>query len=169
MTLADKIVVLRSGRVEQVGTPLEVYDDPDNAFVAGFIGSPKMNFLPPSPRGRRRPFLVRLTEFDNVEVPFALANASSGSKFLVGVRPEHFARDGGVRLGVTLDVIEHLGGTSFGYARSDSERPLTIELRDRRGIEAGAKSNFGFDAARAFFSTARRVNGYGRARPTLEG
>jgi lactose/L-arabinose transport system ATP-binding protein len=150
MTLADKIVVLRSGRIEQVGTPLEVYDNPDNAFVAGFIGSPKMNFLPAvaagAPDGR---FLVRLTDFDNVEVPFALANAPAGSEFLVGVRPEHFARDGEVRLGVTLDVVEHLGGTSFGYARSDSERPLTIELRDRRGIETGARIELGFDAARA--------------------
>ena len=151
MTLADKIVVLRSGRVEQVGTPLEVYDDPDNAFVAGFIGSPKMNFLPAVAAGTRDgPFIARLTQFENVEVPFALVNASSGSEFLVGVRPEHFTKDGRVRLGVTLDVIEHLGGTSFGYARSDSDRPLTIELRDRRGIEAGAKVELGFDAARAF-------------------
>src|SRR6202042_1094882 len=53
LTLGAKIVVLRSGRVEQVGTPLEVYDNPDNAFVAGFIGSPKMNFLPPGPAGGR--------------------------------------------------------------------------------------------------------------------
>ena len=150
MTLADKIVVLRSGRVEQVGTPLEVYDNPDNAFVAGFIGSPKMNFLPAVGAGARDGrFMVRLTDFDNVDVPFALPNAPAGLEFLVGVRPEHFARDGEVRLGVTLDVVEHLGGTSFGYARSDSERPLTIELRDRRGIETGARIELGFDAARA--------------------
>ena len=150
MTLADKIVVLRSGRVEQVGTPLEVYDNPDNAFVAGFIGSPKMNFLPAVAAGARDGrFIVTLTDFDNVEVPFALTNAPAGSEFMVGVRPEHFARDGEVRLGVTLDVVEHLGGTSFGYARSDSERPLTIELRDRRGIETGARIELGFDAARA--------------------
>ena len=137
--------------MEQVGTPLEVYDDPDNAFVAGFIGSPKMNFLPAVAAGTRDGlFIVRLTQFENVEVPFALVNAPSGSEFLVGVRPEHFTKDGQVRLGVTLDVIEHLGGTSFGYARSDSDRPLTIELRDRRGIEAGAKVELGFDAARAF-------------------
>ena len=94
-------------------------------------------------------FIVRLTDFDNVEVPFALTNAPAGSEFLVGVRPEHFARDDEVRLGVTLDVVEHLGGTSFGYARSDSERPLTIELRDRRGIETGARIELGFDATRA--------------------
>ena len=66
------------------------------------------------------------------------------------MRPEHFAKDSEVRLGVTLDVIEHLGGTSFGYARSQSDRPLTIELRDRRDIETGAKVELGFDAARAF-------------------
>jgi lactose/L-arabinose transport system ATP-binding protein len=151
MTLADKIVVLRSGRVEHVGTPLDVYDNPDNAFVAGFIGSPKMNFLPAVAAGTRHGlFPVRLTQFENVEVPFALVNAPPGSEFLVGVRPEHFEKDGEVRLGVTLDIIEHLGGTSFGYSRSDSDRPLTIELRDRRGIEAGAKVELRFDAARAF-------------------
>ena len=109
-----------------------------------------MNFLPAVAAGARDGrFIVGLTDFDNVEVPFALANAPAGSEFLVGVRPEHFARDGEVRLGVTLDVVEHLGGTSFGYARSDSEQPLTIELRDRRGIETGARIELGFDAARA--------------------
>jgi lactose/L-arabinose transport system ATP-binding protein len=151
MTLADKIVVLRSGRVEQVGTPLEVYDDPDNAFVAGFIGSPKMNFLPAVAAGvRDGRFVTRLTEYESVEVPFTLRNPPAGSELLVGVRPEHFAKDGQVRLDVTLDVIEHLGGTSFGYARSESDRPLTIELRDRRGIEPGAKAEIGFDATQAF-------------------
>jgi lactose/L-arabinose transport system ATP-binding protein len=137
--------------VEQIGTPLEVYDHPDNAFVAGFIGSPKMNFLAALAVGTRDGrFVVRLTEFENVEVPFTLVNAPAGPEFLVGVRPEHFAKDGEVRIGVTLDVIEHLGGTSFGYARSESDRPLTIELRDRRGIETGARADLGFDAARAF-------------------
>jgi lactose/L-arabinose transport system ATP-binding protein len=80
MTLADRIVVLRSGRVEQGGIPLEVYDNPDNAFVAGFIGSPKMNFLPAVAAGTRDGlFIVGLTQFDNVELPFALANVPSGS------------------------------------------------------------------------------------------
>lgn len=152
MTLADKIVVLRSGRVEQVGTPLEVYDDPHNAFVAGFIGSPKMNFLhavAAKPRDGR--FVVKLAEFENVEVPFALADTPmASSEFLVGVRPEHFADNGEVRMNVTLDVIEHLGGTSFGYTRSESERPLTIELRDRRQVATGATLELGFDPRRAF-------------------
>ena len=55
MTLADKIVVLRAGRIEQQGTPIELYDNPDNIFVAGFIGSPRMNFLPARDRVGRRP------------------------------------------------------------------------------------------------------------------
>ena len=152
MTLADKIVVLRSGRVEQAGTPLEIYDDPDNAFVAGFIGSPKMNLLPATAaRSRNGLFVVRLAEFENVEVPFALANTPSGnSGFLVGIRPEHFSDDGQVCIRVTLDVIEHLGGTSFAYTRSASERPLTIELRDRRQVESGAALDIGFDPEKAF-------------------
>jgi lactose/L-arabinose transport system ATP-binding protein len=151
MTLADKIVILRSGRVEQVGTPLEVYDDPHNTFVAGFIGSPKMNLLPATaakPRDGR--FVVRLAEFESVEVPFALASRpAADAEFMVGVRPEHFA-DGEVRMNVTLDVIEHLGGTSYGYTRSESERPLTIELRDSRQIKTGATLELGFDPRRAF-------------------
>ena len=162
MTLADKIVVLRSGWVEQVGTPLEVYDDPHNAFVAGFIGSPKMNFLPAvAARPRGRGFVARLAEFDNVEVPFTLASTPAAeSELMVGVRPEHFSDDGDVRMRVTLDVIEHLGGTSFGYARSESERPLTIELRDRREVETGATLELGFDPRRAYLfdqSTGQRI------------
>lgn len=162
MTLADKIVVLRSGRVEQVGTPLEVYDDPENAFVAGFIGSPKMNFLPAiAARPRDSRFVASLVEFDNVEVPFALTNPPmADSELLVGIRPEHFANDGQVRMSVTLDVIEHLGGTSFGYTRSESERPLTIELRDRRQVATGATLELGFDPTRAFLfdqATGHRI------------
>ena len=100
MTLADKIVVLRSGRVEQVGTPLEVYDDPDNAFVAGFIGSPKINFLPAvAARAGDGGFVARLADFENVEVSFTLADPPAAeSKLWVGVRPEHFASDGEVRI-----------------------------------------------------------------------
>jgi lactose/L-arabinose transport system ATP-binding protein len=162
MTLADKIVVLRSGRVEQVGTPLEVYDDPHNAFVAGFIGSPKMNFLRSiAARPEDGRFVVRLAEFENVMVPFTLASAPrADSELLVGIRPEHFATDGEVRMSVTLDVIEHLGGTSFGYTRSESERPLTIELRDRRQVETGTRLELGFDPRRAFLfdrGTGERV------------
>ena len=147
--------------MEQVGTPLEVYDDPLNTFVAGFIGSPKMNFLPAAAKPRNGSFVAMLTEFENVEVPFALADMpTTDSELLVGVRPEHFADDGEVRMKVTLDVIEHLGGTSFGYARSATERPLTIELRNRRQLQTGIAFELGFDPTRAFLfdrASGRRI------------
>jgi lactose/L-arabinose transport system ATP-binding protein len=73
MTLADKIVVLRSGVIEQVGSPLALYDDPDNAFVAGFIGSPRMNFLSASVVASEGETLtVRLDDLDGIEVPMAI-------------------------------------------------------------------------------------------------
>ncbi len=92
MTLADKIVVLRDGIVEQVGAPLTLYDDPDNLFVAGFIGSPKMNFL----TGRVEGNLVRLPEFAGQTIPLGRFNLppSDGDSVTVGIRPEHFKRGG---------------------------------------------------------------------------
>ena len=74
MTLADKIVVLRAGLVEQVGSPLKLYDDPDNAFVAGFIGSPKMNFLAAKAvSSKGKTLTVELPDFDNIKVPMSIA------------------------------------------------------------------------------------------------
>ena len=148
MTLADKIVVLRAGVVEQVGSPLHLYDDPDNLFVAGFIGSPKMNFLP----GRiDTGNAVRLTDYD-VTVPMALSGTpGNGRDVLLGIRPEHFDPAGSVRMNVRVDVIEHLGGSSFLYARtSPGVDPLTIERRDARDGREGEDLTVAFDPARAF-------------------
>ena len=157
MTLADKIVVLRAGRIEQVGTPLELYDDPDNMFVAGFIGSPKINFLKAvvrrSAEGRA---LVTLPEFDDLEVPVALASAhpEAGRELTLGVRPEHLDPDGSVRLATRVDVVENLGGVSFAYARSECEQPFVIELKNRKARE-GEQLQTGFDPARALLFDPR--------------
>ena len=97
MTLADKIVVLRAGNIEQIGRPLELYDDPDNQFVAGFVGSPKMNFLRATVVGRDAKGatlefadqgMTRLTQ------PLAGPVPEVGSKVVVGVRPSILARRG---------------------------------------------------------------------------
>src|SRR5690606_11710139 len=129
MTLADRIVVLRAGRVEQVGTPLELYDDPDNTFVAGFIGSPRMNFI----RARwTAEGSVTLPDFGDAVVPLDIAaKPQAGAELLLGIRPEHFDASGSVRFTVDVDLVEHLGGISLAYAGSATEHPLTIELRDR--------------------------------------
>src|SRR5688572_7591846 len=97
MTLADKIVVLNAGRIEQIGRPLELYDDPDNQFVAGFVGSPKMNFLRATvvgwdAKGATLEFadqgMTRLVQ------PLAEAAPEVGSKVVVGIRAEHFGAAG---------------------------------------------------------------------------
>ena len=158
MTLADKIVVLRSGVIEQVGSPLALYDDPDNAFVAGFIGSPRMNFLEASVVGSSgKTLTVRLDDLEGIEVPITIAatHPPVGAKLQLGIRPEHFDKAGSVQVQVPVDVIEHLGGSSFAYSRSDTELPLTIEIRDNRDLREGEVLKTGFDPDRAYLFDAR--------------
>lgn len=135
MTLADKIVVLRAGRIEQVGSPIELYDNPDNLFVAGFIGSPKMNFLPADVLDLSNGELtLRLQDWGcpEIRLPVDSTDISVGQRLLVGIRPEHFIAEGGPTINVQIDVIENLGGTAFAYAATSSDRPLTIELDQSR-------------------------------------
>src|SRR3954471_4680851 len=87
MTLADRIVVLRAGRIEQVGTPLEVYNHPANLFVAGFIGSPRMNLLPARVHASGQ--LVLGNDARPISVP-STGTAATGSTVTLGSRPEHF-------------------------------------------------------------------------------
>ncbi len=127
--MADKIVVLRDGKVEQHGTPMQLYADPDNLFVAGFIGSPRMNFLD-----------ARVCEGGQVafnafpEVTFRPTTTSElpvGSTVTVGLRPEHFQPQGPVKLSVPVDVVENLGSVSYAYGRAaENENPLIVEWRD---------------------------------------
>jgi len=118
MTMADKIVVMHDGLVEQIGAPLELYDRPQNLFVAGFIGSPAMNFLPGAIRANGK------LEFEGrggVRMPLATApTGSDGREAIYGVRPEHFsiADDGAPAViqvveptGAEIQVVAQLGGT----------------------------------------------------------
>ncbi len=141
MTLADKIVVLREGVIEQVGTPLQLYDDPDNLFVAGFIGSPKMNFL----KGVMAGGAVKLGEYGTT-VP-APAGAPDGTPVTVGIRPEHFKAGGSAALDVTVEIIEHLGGETYAYARHGAGDILTIATGNDRGLAAGDAYTARFDPA----------------------
>jgi multiple sugar transport system ATP-binding protein len=106
MTMADKIVVMHDGRVEQIGAPLELYDRPQNLFVAGFIGSPAMNFLPGAIHANGK------LEFEGpggVRLPLTAApHGSEGREAVYGVRPEHFAvADDGAE--VVVQMVEPTG------------------------------------------------------------
>ncbi len=104
MTMADRLIVLNDGNAEQIGSPMDLYDDPASQFVAGFIGSPAMNFI----EAQVEDNAIRLGE--GVVLPRP-GWVSQGGKVIAGVRPEHFARadDGETGLDVTVDVVEALG------------------------------------------------------------
>jgi lactose/L-arabinose transport system ATP-binding protein len=159
MTLADKIVVLRSGVVEQVGAPLELYDNPANMFVAGFIGSPKMNFLSAEvvETGASQ-VTVSLTSQPTSRLTLPINTAiAKGAKVSLGVRPEHFfpAGQGDTDLTINVDVAEHLGNTSYLYAHVGSGENIIIEREEQRNavreetltVSLSAAGSFLFDGA----------------------
>ncbi|MGE0280360.1 MAG: ABC transporter ATP-binding protein [Rhizobiaceae bacterium] len=136
MTLADKIFVLRGGVVMQAGRPLDLYDDPDNRFVAGFIGSPAMNFFDgvvvKSVGGKVE---VAIKGSDDTPITIALKqDVVAGTPIVVGIRPEHFelAVDGKGGLPVKIDVEEDLGGVSYLYGQLASGAPVVFERRGAR-------------------------------------
>ncbi|WP_112322824.1 ABC transporter ATP-binding protein [Oceanibium sediminis] len=131
MTLADKIVVLRAGRIEQVGRPLELYDDPVNKFVAGFLGSPSMNFLP----ARWADGRLVLEDLEGATLSMA-AKAPESGKAIVGIRPEHL-EIGPEGAPLKLRSVEQLGGVTYGYAILPSGQEFCVDLKGRRDIRAG--------------------------------
>ena len=142
MTLADKIVVLQAGQIEQVGTPLELFDDPENQFVAGFIGSPKMNFLPATIAEKPdRGVIVELYEHGRVPIKTNVeaTDLSVGDKVVLGVRPEHFSFENGAGspLMVRCDVTEQMGEISYIYSGVDDEHQIIIERRHDRSVSDG--------------------------------
>ena len=148
MTLVDKIVVLRAGIIEQVGSPLDLYHDPDNVFVAGFIGSPRMNFLDARVDSSKNDVLtVTLDKFENTKLSLNIKgdHPVTGTDLLVGVRPEHFTAQGVAKIETQIDVIENLGGASFAYAGSDGQNPLTIQLPSNHDAREGKIYKAGID------------------------
>ncbi|HET6436827.1 MAG TPA: sn-glycerol-3-phosphate ABC transporter ATP-binding protein UgpC [Anaeromyxobacter sp.] len=139
MTLADRIVVLNAGRVEQVGSPLELYQRPRNLFVAGFLGSPKMNFIR-SVAETVRPgqLTVRLPGGAHLTLPVrdGAPGIRSGTQLTVGVRPEDVVppeRGDAVVSGGVL-VVEQLGSESYLYLRTEGDQ--TVVARRDPGLEA---------------------------------
>jgi multiple sugar transport system ATP-binding protein len=128
MTLATKIVVINRGRIEQAGPPLDLYHRPANTFVAGFIGSPKMNFVKGRVTAADGGGATIVAAGDSVTVP-GRAGLKPGSEVTVGVRPEHLVEGerngGGLKLIGTVDAVERLGESSFVYLRLDDGTPVT--------------------------------------------
>ena len=132
MTLADKIVVLRDGRIEQVGSPIELYDNPCNAFVAQFIGSPKMNFL------------------DQADLATAAAKALKidPKAGIVGIRPEHLKATTAAKALVSapLELVENLGEYALAHMVTEGGRELIVKMDKPPKAEAGDMIHLTADA-----------------------
>ncbi|MDV7143913.1 sn-glycerol-3-phosphate ABC transporter ATP-binding protein UgpC [Tropicimonas sp. TH_r6] len=149
MTLANKIVVLRDGKIEQVGKPMDLYRDPDNKFVGGFIGSPSMNFVDATVSAGKvvSPGLGKELELP-VNVP------EDGRKVQVGVRPEHLEMNpsGDTH---TVELTEALGGVSFAYLTSETGERIVVEERGDYRTEAGATVGLTFPIDKTYLFDAQ--------------
>src|SRR3954469_19073983 len=137
LTLGDRVAVMRSGTLQQVGSPMELYNDPVNLFVAGFIGSPAMNFMPATVRGDS----VELP-IGTVRLPQELASKvghADGRQLLAGIRPENFedaslvgdARDRGSTFRAQIEVLESLGSELYAHFSVTSDQQIeSAELRE---------------------------------------
>ncbi|MGY0555160.1 ABC transporter ATP-binding protein [Vreelandella sp. 2A-K22] len=128
MTMADKIVVLQGGVVEQIGSPMALYHHPRNRFVAGFIGSPKMNFLDVEVRGADAEGVDVVLPGGDCRIPVEGNGVSSGDMLTLGVRPEHLTLDDQGPLTGNILVIERLGGATTLYLENaDSQWTLVAD------------------------------------------
>jgi lactose/L-arabinose transport system ATP-binding protein len=147
MTLADKIVVLKDGLIQQVGTPLSLYDDPENVFVAGFIGSPTINFV----RGDINGSKLSIPSLKSIKLEIDKSVASSHSEILIGLRPQHLtlAESGDLE----VEFTEALGDISYIYLKTPNGERIVVESREEElpstgtlvGVEAKASKALFFD------------------------
>ena len=129
MTMADKIVVLQAGRVEQVGSPLELYHHPANLFVAGFIGSPRMNLMEAKvveadARGASVVAAVR----PRIAVPVEAGAARTGDAVTLGIRPEGLRIDPAGPIAATVALVERLGGLTLLHVTAAGNQPMTVQI-----------------------------------------
>jgi multiple sugar transport system ATP-binding protein len=151
MTLAEQIVVLNAGRVEQAGPPLELYERPNNLFVAGFIGSPRMNLLPARliPSGARSA-VVELEDGVRIGVPIAVDGLKAGDKVTLGIRPEHLvSRPDGPFTG-TVALVERLGAESYVHFSLGHRRMLVLRQDGSFDVGEGVRLTLGPATDRAW-------------------
>ena len=126
MTMADKIVVMHDGIIEQTGSPLDLYNKPANLFVAGFIGSPKMNFL------------------DCSSLPEEIKKLSPKGATTFGIRPEHLRIQDENTLSLQVKTVEQLGSDSYLYGETTDKQEISIKLNSQTTIKGGESVKVGF-------------------------
>ena len=145
MTMADRIVVLNQGRVEQFGTPMELYHHPATKFVASFIGQPNMNFLPAKVTGTDADGLsVQMENGLQLKLPVETGSASIGENVDIGIRPENIAQ-GPKGLKLNVSVVERLGGTSITYGTTDAGTRICAALDGVAKVREGETTELTLD------------------------
>ncbi|WGF89772.1 ABC transporter ATP-binding protein [Marinivivus vitaminiproducens] len=153
MTLADRVVAMRDGRIEQIGGPLDLYDRPANLFVAGFIGSPAMSFVPGTLRRTGETGVVEIPGSGCVPAP--PSNAADGQPVILGIRPEAFEIvEDGDGLPAEIDLVEPTGAETHLYGRL-GEHDLRIVLHRRVGVRPGDQVRLRADPAGAHLFDVR--------------
>ena len=159
--MADRIVVLREGRVEQVGAPLDLYRHPRNSFVAGFLGAPRMNFLAGHVKGTAGSHVtIASAAGATIGAEVAPGSLREGESVTIGIRPEALAvtpSDDG--LAGTVDLVEHLGSLSLVYATLPSGEQVVVEVRGVAvpGIGQTVRLSISDDAKHVFAGDGRSM------------
>jgi multiple sugar transport system ATP-binding protein len=165
MTLADRIVVLQAGRIEQVGAPMELYEHPCNLFVAGFIGSPGMNILDATvEQASAHGATVRLGGGETIRCAVDASAAKPGDKVKLGVRPEHLhAGVADNALQTTVTFVESLGSMTYAYcSNAGADDVVTAAVEGDRRVDDGQALPLGVPAEKTYL-----FNAEGRAFPRL--
>ena len=149
MTLADDIVVLDEGIVSQKGSPLDLYNNPSNLFVGGFIGSPKMNFISSKIIKSGNESEVDLFNTAKLVLPINSSDSNDGDGVQLGIRPEHLLvnQDGDANWEGKVFVVEKLGSGTFLYIEKEGE-PLVVEAEGDSSIKVGDTVKVGFVASK---------------------
>ena len=150
MTLADKIVVLRAGKIEQIGNPMALYQDPDNKFVAGFIGSPSMNFL----QGTVQDDKVSIPALNDKKIITDVTLPRDSDQVIVGVRPNHL-KITRAQSPIKVDIRERLGGIAYDYLTTATGERLVAETRGDDPIQSGSTVMVDFSDNDALFFDAK--------------
>lgn len=148
MTMADKIAVLRLGEVEQFGAPLDIYNRPKNIFVAGFIGSPKMNFLEGAvSEVKNKSFRFQPKSGNAIKLKSDNFKVATGDNVTLGFRPNHtgVAESNMADIEVSVRVTEQLGGESFIYANHAGGTSVTVHLTGQTTVDAGTTVGLSID------------------------
>ena len=140
MTMADKIVVMHDGIIEQTGTPLDLYNKPANLFVAGFIGSPKMNFL------------------DSSSLPEVIKKHAPKGAVTFGIRPEHLRIEEKNALPLDVRSVEQLGSDSYLYGSTIDNQEISIKLNTQTSIKGGESVKVGFDEGETHWFNEKGVS-----------